>query len=57
MKVVNQDKISFAVEQLEKLRDKIQHNILFIDCADYLNVMEEIDNQIEQLKLIENKGE
>ena len=43
------DKISFAVEQLEKVKCKIQHNILFADCEDYLNVIEEIDDQIKQL--------
>ena len=46
----NQDKISFAVEQLNQAKDKIQHNILFIDCNDYVSVIEEIDNQIEELK-------
>ena len=46
----NQDKISFAVEQLEKVKGKIQHNILFVDGDDYLNVIEEIDNQINELK-------
>ena len=46
----NQDKISFAVEQLEKVKGKIQHNILFVDGDDYLNVIEEIDKQIKELK-------
>lgn len=46
----NQDKISFAVEQLNQAKGKIQHNILFVDCDDYVNVIEEIDNQIKQLK-------
>lgn len=43
----NQDKISFTIEQLEKLKRKIQHNILFVKGDDYLNVVEEIDNQID----------
>ena len=46
----NQDKISFAVEKLEKVKGRIQHNIVFVDCDDYLDVIEEIDNQIKQLK-------
>ena len=46
----NQDKISFAVEQLEKVKGKIQHNILFVNCDDYVNVIEEIDNQIKAIK-------
>lgn len=43
----NQDKISFTIEQLEKLKRKIQHNILIVKGDDYLNVVEEIDNQID----------
>jgi multidrug resistance efflux pump len=49
----NQDKISFAVEQLNQAKGKIKHNVLFLDCDDYVNVMEELDNQIKQLKEIE----
>lgn len=48
--IQRQYKISFAVEQLEKVKGKIQHNILFVDGDDYLNVIEEIDNQINELK-------
>ena len=47
---IDQDKISFAVEQLEKAKGKIQHNIVFVSCDDYLDVIEEINNQIKQLK-------
>ena len=47
--IQRQYKISFAIEQLEKLKGKIQHNILFVDGDDYLNVIEEIDNQINEL--------
>lgn len=43
----HQDKISFTIEQLENLKRKIQHNILFVKGDDYLNVVEEIDNQID----------
>ena len=50
LKQQRQDKISFAIEQLEKVKGKIQHNILFVDGDDYLNVIEEIDNQINELK-------
>lgn len=50
------NKISFAVEQLEKAKGKIQHNILFVNCDDYVNVIEEIDNQIKQLKEQEKDG-
>ena len=46
----NQDKISFAVEQLEKVKGRVQHNILFESGEDYLNTIEEIDNQLKQLK-------
>lgn len=46
----SQNKISFAVEQLNQAKGKIQHNILFVDCDDYVNVIEEIDNQIKQIK-------
>ena len=48
--IQRQYKISFAIEQLEKVKGKIQHNILFMDGDDYLNVIEEIDNQINELK-------
>ena len=48
--IQRQYKISFAIEQLEKVKGKIQHNILFVDGDDYLNVIEEIDNQINGLK-------
>ena len=48
--IQRQYKISFAIEQLEKVKGKIQHNILFVDGDDYLNVIEEIDNQINELK-------
>ena len=47
LKKQHQDKISFTIEQLEKLKRKIQHNILFVKGDDYLNVVEEIDNQID----------
>ena len=47
--IQRQYKISFAIEQLEKVKGKIQHNILFMDGDDYLNVIEEIDNQINEL--------
>ena len=48
--VKDQDKILFAIAELEKVKGKIQHNILFVDGDDYLNVIEEIDNQINELK-------
>ena len=48
--IQRQYKISFAIDQLEKVKGKIQHNILFVDGDDYLNVIEEIDNQINELK-------
>ena len=48
--IQRQYKISFAIEQLENVKGKIQHNILFVDGDDYLNVIEEIDNQINELK-------
>jgi hypothetical protein len=46
----SQDKISFALEQLNQAKGKIKHNVLFLDCDDYVNVMGELDNQIKQLK-------
>lgn len=49
-KKINQDKILFCIEQLNQTKGKIQHNILFVNCDDYVNVIEQIDNQIEELK-------
>lgn len=63
----NQDKISFAVEQLEKVKEKLLEELQnvtdlldpleyedyheFIGCGrGYKNSIEELDNQIEQLK-------
>jgi hypothetical protein len=45
----NQDKISFAVEQLEKMKELLYPELRF-DYSLYLRVMHEIDNQIKQLK-------
>lgn len=45
----NQDKISFAVEQLEKVKELLYPELRF-DYSLYLRVMHEIDNQIKQLK-------
>lgn len=45
----NQDKISFALEQLEKVKELLYPELRF-DYSLYLRVMHEIDNQIKQLK-------
>ena len=44
------DKISFAVKQLINTKGRMQHCILFNSSEDYLNVIQQIDNQIKQLK-------
>ena len=51
----NQDKISFAVEQLEKVKEEIGNNISPIIFQDSYwlgkqTVLDKIDNQIKQLK-------
>lgn len=45
----NQDKISFALEQLEKVKELLYAELRF-DYSLYLRAMHEIDNQIKQLK-------
>lgn len=45
----NQDKISFAVEQLEKVKENI-HYLLSFDYNLLSKVNEQFDNQIKQLK-------
>ena len=47
----NQDKISFAVEQLEKVKQNILSNITF--GIESVAIMNSIDNQIKQLKEME----
>jgi hypothetical protein len=44
----NQDKISFALEQLEKVKEMLQPYLRF-DINLYLQTIENIDNQIKQL--------
>ena len=48
----DQDKISFAVEQLEKVKELLYAELRF-DYSLYLRAMHEIDNQIKQLKEME----
>ena len=48
LKAINQDKISFAVEQLEKVKTNILSNITF--GIESVGIMNSIDNQIEELK-------
>lgn len=43
----NQDKISFAVEQLEKVKEYIKTNLMSFQ---KVPIIQEIDNQIKQLK-------
>lgn len=50
--MINQDKISFAVEQLEKVKELLYPELRF-DYSLYLRVMHELDNQIKQLKEME----
>ena len=45
----NQDKISFALDQLEKVKENI-HYLLSFDYNLVFKVNEQIDNQIKQLK-------
>ena len=45
----NQDKISFALEQLEKVKENI-HYLLSFDYNLLSKVNEQFDNQIKQLK-------
>lgn len=49
-----QDKISFAGEQLEKVKELLYPELRF-DYSLYLRAMHEIDNQIEQLKEMPNE--
>ena len=51
LKQQHQDKISFAVEQLEKVKQNILSNITF--GIESVAIMNSIDNQIKQLKEIE----
>lgn len=46
---LNQDKISFALEQLEKVKELLYPELRF-DYSLYLRVTHKIDNQINQLK-------
>lgn len=47
-KIYNQDKISFAVEQLEKVKELLYPELRF-DYSLYLRVIHEIDNKIKQI--------
>lgn len=49
LKAINQDKISFAVEQLEKVKDH-NENIFCDDKVYYTYITQFIDQQIKQLK-------
>lgn len=53
-KLINEDKISFAVEQLEKVKEFYVHNIKWT-AHENMSMLEFINNQIKRLK--EDKGE
>ena len=47
--IFNQDKIWFAVEQLEKVKEMLQPYLRF-DINLYLQTIQDIDNQIKAIK-------